>query len=154
MPRMTSLVLLVTCLLASSCQGGRLRQASKPTCHNKMMTSYSRRMLDSIRPSSAFEGTLHLQQRFIAGVHLYAGQVTGMDRIQPIEEPTRLFCFNESIAALQTVSRELLTLHSVAHVFRATEVQDSRRRRGIRVRVRRITRSARHATSRATRLLY
>jgi hypothetical protein len=68
------------------------------------MTSYTRKMLDAIRPSSSFEGTYHLQQRFIAGVHLYGGEIQGMEKIQAIDEPTRLYCFNETLAALQSVS--------------------------------------------------
>lgn len=98
---------LIVVVLASLTQAARPRQGNKSPsgkCLNKLMTSYSRKMLDAIRPSSAYDGTYHLQQRFVAGVHLYGGMIQGMQKIQPIEEPTRLYCHNDTMAALQTVS--------------------------------------------------
>ena len=100
-------VSLIAILLVTLTQAARLKPTVKNSpdkCLNKLMTSYSRQMLDAIRPSSAYEGTYHLQQRFIAGVHLYGGVIQGMHKIQSIEEPTRLFCHNDSVAALQSVS--------------------------------------------------
>lgn len=109
---MNQSLVLIALLLVTLAQAAKLRvPAAKKTvstkCVNqKMMTSYSRQMLDAIRPSSAYEGTYHLQQRFIAGVHLYGGVMEGMQKIQPLDEPTRLYCHNDSLAALQTVSCE------------------------------------------------
>lgn len=45
---------------------------------------------------------LSLIRRFIAGVHLVRGELIGFDSLELIEEPSRLFCFNETLAALQT----------------------------------------------------
>ena len=154
-----ALAAIVLSLLSPESSGARARlslAAAQVQCQNKLMTSYSRRMLDAMRPASAFEGSLHLQQRFIAGVHLYAGVIQGMQRIQPIEEPTRLFCYNNSVAALQTVSESGSSCQALTRSLSRgrTEVQNRRRRRCLRLRLRCDGRGEGQAAPSTTRLLY
>jgi hypothetical protein len=41
-------------------------------------------------------------RRYIAGVHLYRGQLSGFDVMELIEDPPKLYCLNSTMAALQT----------------------------------------------------
>src|SRR2546425_1013019 len=88
------IILISIFSMSSSCRQG------------KDMTSYARSLLKSLKVSNGHSGsssTLNLPMRYIAGVHLYRGTITGLDHFELIrDEPIKLFCLNDTMAALQT----------------------------------------------------